>query len=45
MLIPTQVFIEIYQFGLGAEGLAFLGIFAGALVVIPPFFAYLYFSL
>ncbi|GIZ39941.1 hypothetical protein CKM354_000330200 [Cercospora kikuchii] len=38
------VFIEIYQFGLGAEGLAFLGIFAGAIVVIPPFFAYLYFS-
>ncbi|PPJ59651.1 hypothetical protein CBER1_01184 [Cercospora berteroae] len=38
------VFIETYQFGLGAEGLAFLGIFAGAIVVIPPFFAYLYFS-
>ncbi|KAF2208871.1 hypothetical protein CERZMDRAFT_48544 [Cercospora zeae-maydis SCOH1-5] len=39
------VFIEIYGFGLGAEGLAFLGIFVGALVVVPPFFAYLYFYL
>ena len=39
------VFVEIYGFGLGAEGLAFLGIFVGAFIVIPPFFAYLYFVL
>ncbi|KAI9713845.1 MAG: hypothetical protein M1820_000575 [Bogoriella megaspora] len=37
------VFVEIYHFNLGEEGLAFLGIFVGALVVIPPFFLYLYF--
>lgn len=39
------VFIEIYHFGLGEEGLAFLGILVGAIVVIPPFFCYLYFIL
>lgn len=39
------VFIEIYGFGLGEEGLAFLGILVGALIVMPPFFCYLYFVL
>jgi DHA1 family multidrug resistance protein-like MFS transporter len=39
------VFVDIYGFGLGEEGLAFLGIFVGAMVVIPPFFCYLYFVL
>jgi len=39
------VFVEIYGFGLGEEGLAFLGIFVGAMVVIPPYFCYLYFFL
>lgn len=37
------VFIEGYGFSLGLEGVAFLGIFVGALVVIPPFWAYLYY--
>lgn len=37
------VFIDIYHFGLGEEGLAYLGIFVGALLVIPPFFAYLHY--
>ncbi|KAL3427817.1 multidrug resistance protein [Phlyctema vagabunda] len=37
------VFIEIYGFSLGLEGLSFLGILCGALIVVPPFFAYLYF--
>ncbi|TVY15903.1 Caffeine resistance protein 5 [Lachnellula arida] len=37
------VFIEIYGFNLGEEGLSFLGIFIGGLFVIPPFFLYLYF--
>lgn len=37
------VFIEIYHFNLGQEGLAFLGIFVAAMVVIPPYFAWLYF--
>ena len=36
------VFIEIYHFNLGEEGLAFLGIFVGALIVIPPYFTWLY---
>lgn len=37
------VFIEIYKFNLGEEGLSFLGILVGAILVIPPFFLYLYF--
>ncbi|KJX93934.1 caffeine resistance protein 5 [Zymoseptoria brevis] len=37
------VFVQIYGFSLSQEGLAFLGIFVGALIVIPPFFLYLYF--
>ena len=37
------VFGGIYGFGLGAQGLAYLGILAGAAVVIPPFFAYLHY--
>ncbi|KAL9099855.1 MAG: hypothetical protein Q9163_004703 [Psora crenata] len=36
------VFIEIYKFNLGQEGLAFVGILVGAFLVIPPFFYYLY---
>ena len=28
------VFVQIYGFGLGAEGLAFLGIFVGAILVV-----------
>ncbi|KAG4026497.1 hypothetical protein MFRU_040g00550 [Monilinia fructicola] len=36
------VFVEIHGFSLGKEGLAFLGIFVGSLVVIPPFFWYLH---
>lgn len=35
------VFIDIYHFGLGTEGLAYLGIFVGILITIVPFFAYL----
>jgi MFS transporter, DHA1 family, multidrug resistance protein len=41
----VDVFIGIYHFNLGTEGLAYLGIFIGALLVIPPFFAYLYYYL
>ncbi|KAF2145680.1 uncharacterized protein K452DRAFT_356083 [Aplosporella prunicola CBS 121167] len=37
------VFVEIYHFNLGEEGLSFLGILIGAILVLPPFFAYLYF--
>lgn len=36
------VFVNIYGFGVAFEGLAFLGILVGALVIIPPFFYYLY---
>lgn len=35
--------MEIYGFNLGEEGLAFVGILVGAMVVLPPFFLYLYF--
>lgn len=35
------VFIEIYHFNLGEEGLSFIGILVGAVVVIFPFFAFL----
>lgn len=35
------VFIDIYGFTLGEEGLAYLGILIGAFLVIPPFFLYL----
>jgi MFS transporter, DHA1 family, multidrug resistance protein len=34
------VFVEIYGFTLGTQGLAFLGILVGTFVVIPPFFWY-----
>ena len=34
------VFIQIYGFNLGLEGLAFLGIFIGVFVVLPPFVWY-----
>ncbi|KAH0388340.1 putative caffeine resistance protein 5, partial [Aureobasidium melanogenum] len=36
------VFIDIYGFGLGEEGLAYLGILTGAFAILPPFFLYLY---
>jgi DHA1 family multidrug resistance protein-like MFS transporter len=36
------VFGGIYHFSLSTEGLAFLGIFCGVFVVIPPFFYYLH---
>ncbi|TID21622.1 multidrug resistance protein [Venturia nashicola] len=36
------VFVGIYKFNLGEQGLAFLGIFVGAVLVIPPFFYWLH---
>lgn len=36
------VFIQIYGFNLGEEGLAFVGILVGGFVVLPPFFWYLH---
>jgi MFS transporter, DHA1 family, multidrug resistance protein len=36
------VFVGLYGFTLGMEGLSFLGILVGALIAIPPFFLYLY---
>ena len=39
------VFIDIYGFGLGTEGLAYLGILIGAIIVVPPFFLYLKYKL
>jgi len=36
------VFIDIYHFSLGLEGVAYLGILVGAMVVIPPYFWYMY---
>ena len=36
------VFIDIYHFNLGEEGLAYLGILIGAIVTLPPFFWYLH---
>jgi MFS transporter, DHA1 family, multidrug resistance protein len=35
------VFVGIYHFNLGTEGLAFIGILVGVFVVIPPFFWYM----
>ena len=37
------VFQGVYHFDLSMEGLSFLGIFCGALCVIPPYFLYLYY--
>lgn len=37
------VFLDIYGFDLGELGLAFIGILVGAIIVIIPFFAYLYY--
>ena len=37
------VFVEMYGFSLGTEGLAYLGIFVGAILTIPCYFAYLYY--
>lgn len=39
------VFVGIYGFSLGEEGLAYLGILVGAFVVIAPYFCYLYWGL
>lgn len=36
------VFIDIYGFSIGLEGLAYLGILVGAIIVIPPYFWYLH---
>lgn len=36
------VFIGVYGFGLGMEGLSFIGILVGAFVVIPPYFFYMW---
>ena len=36
------IFVGIYKFNLGQEGLAFVGILLGAVLVVPPFFYYLY---
>ena len=36
------VFIQIYHFSLGTEGLAFLGILIGSFVIMVPFFIYNY---
>ena len=36
------MFVNIYHFNLGEEGLAYLGILIGAFAIIPPFFLYLY---
>lgn len=36
------VFVGIYGFNLGEEGLAYLGILIGAILILPPFFWYLY---
>ncbi|MCJ1312874.1 hypothetical protein MMC25_006550 [Agyrium rufum] len=36
------VFVELYGFSLGLEGLSFVGILLGSLVTIPPFFWYLH---
>ncbi|KAI8625854.1 MFS transporter [Xylariaceae sp. FL1651] len=34
------VFVEIYGFGLGLEGLAFLGVLVGIFIILPPFYVY-----
>lgn len=36
------VFVDIYGFSLGKEGLAFIGILLGVVVVLPPFFWYMH---
>jgi DHA1 family multidrug resistance protein-like MFS transporter len=36
------VFIDIYGFSLGLEGLAYMGIFVGTIITIPPYFYYVY---
>ena len=35
------VFVDIYGFSIGLEGLAYIGILVGALATIPPYFLYL----
>ena len=39
------IFQDIYGFNLGQTGLAFLGLFVGSLVVVPPMFLYLRYHL
>lgn len=39
------VFVGIYGFTLGTEGVAFLGILIGAVITVPPFFIYLKYGL
>ncbi len=41
----VAVFIGVYHFSLSQEGLSFLGIFIGSIVVIPPFFLWLRYRL
>jgi DHA1 family multidrug resistance protein-like MFS transporter len=36
------VFVQVYNFSLGTEGLAFLGILLGAFIILGPFFYYNY---
>lgn len=40
----SVVFGEIYGFSLPIEGLSFVGILVGAIVVLPPYCAYLYYA-
>jgi len=37
------VFVQIYGFSLGLEGVAYLGIFIGAVLTVPVYFAYLHY--
>lgn len=39
------VFMDIYGFNLGQKGLAYLGIFLGAIITVPPIFLYLRYRL
>ena len=36
------VFVGLYHFNLGQQGLAYIGILVGALITIPPFYLWLY---
>jgi MFS transporter, DHA1 family, multidrug resistance protein len=39
------VFVEIHHFSISQEGLSFLGLLIGAIIIIPPFFLFLYYHL
>lgn len=39
------VFMDIYGFNLGQTSLAYLGLFLGALIIIPPIFLYLHYRM